>query len=40
MFFAGHKFKNPLASKLALDFRGFDSGIILSIHKYCVNYII
>jgi len=28
MFLAGPKFKNPLASKLASDFRPFDPGII------------
>ena len=29
MFLAGPKFKNPLASKLASDFRPFDPGIIV-----------
>ena len=29
MFLAGPKVKNPLASKLASDFRPFDPGIIL-----------
>ena len=29
MFLAGPKVKNPLASKLASDFRPFDLGIIL-----------
>ena len=29
MFLAGQEFENPLASKLASDFRPFDLGIIL-----------
>ncbi len=29
MFFAGPKIKNPLAGKLASDFRPFDPGIII-----------
>ena len=31
MFLAGPKFKNPLASKPASDFRPFDPGIIVII---------
>ena len=33
MFLAGLKFKNPLASKLASDFRSFDPGIIIIIRQ-------
>jgi hypothetical protein len=33
MFLADPKFKNPLASKLASDFRPFDPGIISSLHE-------
>ena len=38
MFLAGPKFKNPLASKLALDFSFFDPGIIMTLGEKRVIY--